>query len=120
MLNFRIIGSILIISALSVTTYYFYQKHVAEREIDLYIADYGIPSKEISSESFGLAFKYGRFYKTIIVKNDPDNYYGFTYNSKNKRVDFEGNVYGNVVGFDSSLISKLKYQPSEKVKNMEK
>ncbi|MGO2564288.1 DUF3139 domain-containing protein [Brochothrix thermosphacta] len=120
MKKFIIIGSILIISALSVTTYYFYQKHVAEREIDLYITDYGIPSKEISSENFGFAFKYGHFYKTIIVENEPDNYYGFSYDSKNKSVDFEGNVHGNVVDFDSPLISKLKYQPSEKVKNMER
>lgn len=51
MKKFIIIGSILIISALSVTTYYFYQKHVAEREIDLYIADYGIPSKEVCLKS---------------------------------------------------------------------
>lgn len=111
-----VISSILTLLFLSTTTYYFYQKHLAERKIDLYIVDYGIPSKEISSEEFGFSFKYSQFYKHIKVKNEEDNSYGFTYNTKNKRVDFEGNVYGNAVGFDSPLISKLKFQPSDKVK----
>ncbi|ANZ96186.1 hypothetical protein BFC19_12110 (plasmid) [Brochothrix thermosphacta] len=120
MKKFIIIGSILIILALSVTTYYFYQKNVAENELDSYISDYGIPSKEIKNVDFHFSFKTGAsFSKLITMKDDPDNLYAFYYELKSKTVGFEGDVYGNSVGFDSPLISKLKYQPSEKVKNME-
>ncbi|MBM7645937.1 hypothetical protein JOD45_002162 [Scopulibacillus daqui] len=97
-----------------------YNRKVAEEKIDQYIADYGIPKKEIKSVHFPMfnsPFAPIGFSKTVFVKNEKNkqNYYIFHYDPSSKKIIFTAVVEGNEVGIHDKLIKKLKYQPSEKV-----
>ena len=116
-----IILGVIILLGLSFFAYYSFQKTASEKKINTYISEYGIPSDKIKETDFNFSPKQSlSFTKTVKMSDDSENTYYFNYDLKSKKVTFYATVYGNAVDLNDSLSSKLKYQPSEKVKNMER
>ncbi|NLS40445.1 DUF3139 domain-containing protein [Bacillus subtilis] len=118
-----LLALIIIIGGITLIVH-FNNRKVAEDKIDQYIADYGIPKKEIKSEDYPMFNSLNApkgFFKTVYVKNETDknNYYIFHYDPSNKKVTFSGVVDGNEVSINDKLVKKLKYQPSDEVLNQQ-
>ncbi|MBC1473960.1 hypothetical protein HB852_04980 [Listeria grandensis] len=111
------IGILLLVFLIGVGVY-LYKKNVAEKAIDAYIAEYGIPQNAIREESFGYAHAPPGFVKIIYTKSEGDDIeYTFQYISKEKRVDFLAYIRGTGADIDDPKTKELKYQPPKSMQN---
>ena len=104
-----IVLAVIIILFLFVVGGYVIEKKQAEKLIDQYIKEYGIPNSAISKSTYDYSWKNGDYVKTIWTKQDGNDIrYYFCYpgrfsGSATQNVYIEYSIYGNGAFYRLSL-----------------
>lgn len=112
-----IAGLILILfMIIGLVGHHYYEKNIAKQKLNEFIAAYDFPERKVDIQSIYEPIKRKDTYvKEVYIEGDKENYYVFSYNTKEKTVDLMGVVDGgNWVDVNDHAFKKLKYQPSAK------